>query len=85
LGSIDLTLGRLAAAAGQPEVAQRHLEAALAMNTQIGTLPWVAWTDLELSRLLAQSDPGQARRHLDRARSSADALGMIRLAQRCAA
>jgi DNA-binding winged helix-turn-helix (wHTH) protein/tetratricopeptide (TPR) repeat protein len=84
LGALDLYLGRLAATMGDVATARRHLEAALAMNTQLGALPWVAWAHYELGRLgaAASGERTAARHHLERARQIAAELGMGRLAAR---
>lgn len=84
LGSLDLYLGRLAAAFGGESAARRHLEAALAMNERLGALPWIAWAHYELARLDAARRGREhvARRHLERAGQIASALGMARLASR---
>jgi tetratricopeptide (TPR) repeat protein len=83
-GSLDLALGRLAAAAGHPDVALGHLAAALESNTAMGAHPWVGWTSLELARLLAARNTPEARHHLERARETATTLGMVRLERCCA-
>jgi DNA-binding winged helix-turn-helix (wHTH) protein/tetratricopeptide (TPR) repeat protein len=87
-GSLDLYLGRLAATAGQPSAAARHLEDALAMNTRMGARPWVGWTEYERARLHAEhrrGTRGAAREQLARAHAVAEAHGMRRLAARVAA
>jgi DNA-binding winged helix-turn-helix (wHTH) protein/tetratricopeptide (TPR) repeat protein len=83
VGSLDLFLGRLAATAGRREAAARHLETALETNRRLGARPWVGWAEYELARLLGDADRDRARGHAGRARETADALGMVRLAQRC--
>ncbi len=84
-GALDRFVGALAVTAGNWEAAQRHLEAALRMNTRIGARPWLGWTHYDLARLqLGRAQRGEARAHLDRARDIAATLGMARLAARAA-
>ncbi len=84
-GSLDLALGRLAAGAGRMDAALGHLAAALETNSAMGARPWAAWTSLELACVLARRDAAAAADHLARARETAAALGMGRLAERCTA
>jgi DNA-binding CsgD family transcriptional regulator len=65
-GAADRYLGMLATVLGDWERAERHFEAALALNTALGARTWVAHTSLEYARLLMARAVGD-----DRARASA--------------
>jgi len=79
-GSLHRTLGLLAGTMSHWEEATRHFEAALEVNTRIGTRPWVAHTQHDYARtLLARGHPGDREKALGllgRALDTADALGM---------
>jgi tetratricopeptide (TPR) repeat protein len=62
-GSLARYLGLLAATTGRPEDAERHFEAALAMNTRTGARPWLALTQRDYARMLLGRDaPGDRER-----------------------
>jgi tetratricopeptide (TPR) repeat protein len=50
-GAADRTLGLLATTLGRFDDAQRHLEAALELNSAMGAKPFVAWTKMNLAML----------------------------------
>jgi tetratricopeptide (TPR) repeat protein len=87
-GALDLFVGRLAATAGRPADAVRHLQAALAANTRMGARPWTAWAEYELARAYAvragRRDRERTRQHLARAQALAAGLAMRRLSERIA-
>ena len=67
-GSVDRPLGLLAALLGRSADAEQHFEQALSMNTRMGADPWVAHTEHEYARMLADGRrPGDG----DRARELA--------------
>jgi DNA-binding CsgD family transcriptional regulator len=76
-------LGLLAATMGQWVEADRHFEAALALNARMGARPWLAHTRYDFATmLLARGQPGDRERAvalLDEALASARALGMYSL------
>jgi DNA-binding SARP family transcriptional activator/tetratricopeptide (TPR) repeat protein len=51
-GAVARDLGLLATALGRFEEAERHFEAALAMNSEMGALPWLARTRESYARML---------------------------------
>jgi len=85
-GSADRLLGVLAATRGERESAQRHFEAALAMNLRTGGRPWLAHTQFGYAGLLLRNRHHGAERAaklLDAALATARELGMATLEQRC--
>jgi ATP/maltotriose-dependent transcriptional regulator MalT len=86
-GAADRLLGLLAETRGEREDAQRHFEAALAMNLRTGGRPWLAHTQFCCAALLLrrrENGTGRAATLLDAARATAQELGMAALEQRCA-
>jgi DNA-binding SARP family transcriptional activator/tetratricopeptide (TPR) repeat protein len=85
LGSVELYLGQLATTTNQWDEAERHFDAARAMHEQMRSPPLSAHTDHQHARmLLARARPedlDRARDLLERAATTAGALGMIRLSQ----
>jgi tetratricopeptide (TPR) repeat protein len=83
LGSVARYLGLLAGAMGELDLAARHFEDAIAMNTRIGARPYLARSQAEYARcLLARSAPGdleKAARLVAEARAIAGPLGQHRL------
>jgi tetratricopeptide (TPR) repeat protein len=53
-GAVSRYLGLLAAARGQMEEAERHFEDALEMNERMGARPWLAHTQRDYGRMLAE-------------------------------
>lgn len=85
-GAADRFLGSLARLTGDDAAAQRHLEAALALNGVFGAATWLAHTRFELARvLLERGDTTLARVLLDSATADAQRLGMHALSGRIAA
>jgi DNA-binding CsgD family transcriptional regulator len=76
-------LGLLAATMGQWVEADRHFEAALALNARMGARPWLAHTQYDFAiMVLARGQPGDREKAvalLDEALASARALGMYSL------
>lgn len=60
LGSVERSLGALAAAAGERVAAIAHLERALVANAAIGAAGWLAHCQVELAELLGAGDPRAA-------------------------
>jgi DNA-binding CsgD family transcriptional regulator len=86
-GAADRLLGLLAATRGEWDTAQRHFEAALAMNLRTGGRPWLAHTQLDYATLLLrkrESGGERAAKLLEAALATARELGMSTLEQRCA-
>ena len=86
-GAADRLLGLLAATLGEWDTAQRHFEAALAMNLRTGGRPWLAQTQLGYAALLLrkrETGGERAAKLLDAALATARELGMATLEQRCA-
>src|SRR5262249_20205985 len=81
-GSPGRYLGPLAATAGATDAAVGHFETALLANQRMGALPQLARTQADLARLLlGRGRPGDVERGrelLERARDTAEALGMHR-------
>ena len=79
-GSVDRPLGLLAALGGRSTDAEQHFEQALSMNTRMGADPWVAHTEQEYARMLADGpgpgDGDRARELATRALSGYRRLGM---------
>ena len=86
LGSTDRLLGSLATVMEQWNVAQRHFEAALAMDTKTGWRVWLAHSRycyaLMLHRRAAAGDAQHARALLAEALTDSNALGMLALTPR---
>jgi DNA-binding SARP family transcriptional activator/tetratricopeptide (TPR) repeat protein len=82
-GSASRHLGLLADLLGNREQAVAHFEAALAMNERMRARPWVARTQVELARVLAQTAAGRERAGelLDAGLAEAQRLGMPRLVE----
>jgi tetratricopeptide (TPR) repeat protein len=80
VGSASRYLGLLARTLSRWEEAERHYEAAIAMNAALGARPWLAHTDSDYAgMLLARNDPGDSERAqplLDAALSLYRELGM---------
>ena len=89
LGSADRLLGRLATVMGQWEVAQRHFEAALAMDHGTGWRVWLAHSRyayaVMLRRRASAGDLDRARTLLADALAESTVLGMDALTPRIAA
>lgn len=84
-GSADRYLGMLAATLGEPDLAQRHFERALALNRQMEAATWVAHTHYEYARLLlgrGGSDEEHAIMLLADADDAAERIGMTSLRNR---
>ena len=85
-GSADRLLGSLATVMGQWDTAQRHFEAALAMDTATGWKVWLAHSRHCYAQMLQlRASPGdleKARELLAEALAQATALGMQALASR---
>jgi tetratricopeptide (TPR) repeat protein len=79
-GAVDRSLGLLAATEGRLGDAERHLVAALELNTRMGARAWVACTQADLAAvLLRRNEPGDAARAAElrvAALPAAVALGM---------
>jgi DNA-binding NarL/FixJ family response regulator len=79
-GAVARALGRIAAALGEHEAAERHLAAAVAMEERIGSPPFLAHAQLAHARaLLARGGPGdrsRAQALAERAAATARRLGM---------
>ena len=86
LGSTDRLLGSLATVLQQWDIAQRHFEAALAMDSRTGWRVWLAHTRyryaLMLQRRAAAGDAVRARALLADALADSSALGMQALTPR---
>lgn len=83
LGSAQRYLGLLAATLGEVDAAERHYQAAIALNERMGARPVVACTQHEYARLLQHRDgPGdraRARLLLEQARATSLVCGMTQL------
>jgi hypothetical protein len=75
-GSMARSLGVLAATAGWLDIAERHLVAAIEMNTRLEARPWIARSRYDLAMLLLQRDDTG-----DRARATEELGEALRLAQ----
>jgi tetratricopeptide (TPR) repeat protein len=65
-GSVARELGNLAATMSRWDVAVRHFEDALEMNSRMGARPWVAHTQHDYARMLLERDePGDGELALD--------------------
>jgi class 3 adenylate cyclase len=84
-GAADRYLGLLAATMGQVDDAVRHFEAAIALNSRMGTLQALARTQVELADLLLDRDaPGDRTRALELLNAGLDGaqtLGMRRVVE----
>jgi DNA-binding SARP family transcriptional activator len=80
LDSVSRSLGVLATILGHPVDAADHFEAALVMNTRMGTAPGVAHTQLGYARMLVgrgdQADEAKARELAGSAQETYRGLGM---------
>ncbi|HLZ71009.1 MAG TPA: AAA family ATPase [Dehalococcoidia bacterium] len=88
-GSVARCLGLLATTLQRWEDAERHFEAALAMNARLGALPWLAVAQCNYAAmLLARGAPGDRERAaalLAQAAATAVKLDMASLTRRCEA
>ena len=86
-GSAARHLGLLADLLGRRKEAIAYFEKALAMNERMRARPWVAHTQVELARVLAQRAAGRERAAalLDGGLAEAQQLGMPRLIERAEA
>ena len=76
-GSVEHTLGRLAATAGRPSSAIRHFRAAIAAQARIDARAWTVHTRTCLAAALdAAGDADGAAREAAAARAAAAALGL---------
>ena len=80
LGSASRYLGLLASTMSHWQDAATHFEQALAMNTKMGTRPWLAHTQHDYAAMLqardGPGDPETARRLIQEALASYRELGM---------
>jgi DNA-binding SARP family transcriptional activator len=86
-GATARYLAILAATAGRWTEAESHFDQALNLNTQMGTRPWLAWTQHDYAQMLIASGK-PARRASDfaaAAAATAHELGMTRLSSEIAA
>ncbi len=84
-GAADRYLGMLAACAGEAELAERHLDAAMKLNRRMGSATWLAHTAYEYGRLLLSrglSDRERAEALLSEAAQLAGRIGMSALGAR---
>jgi tetratricopeptide (TPR) repeat protein len=88
-GSVARSIGNLAVLLGRFDEAERHFEAALAMNTRMKARLWIAWTEYDYARmLLARSAPGDRERAapmVESALAASREMGMALLEQRATA
>ena len=89
LGFVDRFLGLLATTFGSHDLAADHFESALAAGRSIAATTFTAQTQCDYGELLLargrSGDAQRARELLSAARSTAEATGMARLAERVAA
>jgi predicted ATPase len=89
LGSASAPLGALATTLGRFDDAERHFEAAIAMNQKMRAPRWVAVTQLGYARmLLLRESPGDRERALDLLQDAQEAgqrMGMKKLVEDCLA
>lgn len=84
LGSADRFLGLLAMTRHQWDQAERHFQAALAMDERTGGRPWLAHSRYQYARLLVRrKQPERASPLLEAALETAGELGMAALERRC--
>jgi DNA-binding SARP family transcriptional activator len=80
MGAVARPLGLLASMLGMDDAAERHFEAAIALNGRIGARPWVAHTEHDYARMLlrrgTQGDTTRAAELLRAARGVYEELGM---------
>jgi hypothetical protein len=81
-GSVHRLLGRTAAAAGRPEAATAHFEAALARHAALDAAPLLARTRCDYGEFLLASDRTRAEDLLREAETAAERLGMAGVAAR---
>ena len=87
-GAADRYLGMLAATLGEAPRAERHFEAALALNRAMGARTWLAHTAFEYARLLLGEGAEREERAaelLGEASALAERIGMTGLRERIAA
>ena len=84
MGSASRYLGLLATQLGHWDMAERHFELALEMETRLGARPFVAWTQYFYARMLAlrSADPERMRKLADRALENSRDLGLSPLSER---
>jgi eukaryotic-like serine/threonine-protein kinase len=84
-GSMSRDLGLLAMTTKRWEKAERHFEAALAVNEERGARAWLAWTQHDYGRmLLERAEPGDAERGgelMALSKALSQELGMTALAE----
>jgi hypothetical protein len=80
LGSAELYLGLLAEALGDTDGAGRHLAASVAVNDQIGAVPWSVRSRAALAHVVAPHDPVQAGELRREALATADHYGLVAMA-----
>ena len=87
-GSVSRYLGALKTTMARWDEAERHFEAALAMNSAMGARPWLAHTQYQYARMLLTRDQAgdsdRAAMLLKEALATARELGMGALEQRIA-
>jgi predicted ATPase len=85
-GAADRSLGLLAATRGHWDEADTHFRHALELNTRLGSPPWLAQTQFGYAQMLLRrggaGDTELAQDLLAKALSTAEKLGMVRLAAR---
>lgn len=88
-GAVGRYLGMLAGVMGRWTEAERHFDAAIALNTRQGARPWLAHTRYRFAEMLLargrSEDHARAASLLAAALEDADAIGMRALAGRAAA
>jgi tetratricopeptide (TPR) repeat protein len=86
VGAVDRYLGVLAATVGDLDAARHHLDAAIAVNRQLGARPWTAHSQADLAALLtrrgARGDAARAAELRWAALATARDLGMLALERR---
>ena len=82
-GSMARTAGQLYAVIGEWDLAEQYFEEAHRVNTAMGALAWVAWTELAYARMLGRrgrkSDASRTRTLLESAMTTARECGMASL------
>ena len=81
-GSADRYLARVAALLGDPDAAERHFAAALAMDRRMGSVVHIAETLAAHARVLHAADPARARALAAEARALAEPIGQVRVLRR---
>ena len=88
-GAISRYLGAIAAMLERWDVAERHFEDALTMNTRMEAAPWIAHTQYQYAMMLLRrnrsGDRKRALKLLHPALATAHALGMGALNERVSA